>query len=159
LIATPLGLASRQDHLWVLASGLEDWERIMRTASSIFARLLAAVLVLAMQPLPSRAAEVLRSGTFKGVEGHKASGTIEIVRDGEVLKVVFKGDFVLRDAPDPKLAWGKNGYKRGSIFGKLDKLRGEQEYIIPAGTDVGAYNEFWLWCQLFNVGLAVAKLN
>ena len=131
----------------------------MRHWNSTIARLLAAALVLALQPLPSHAAEVLRRGTFKGVEGHKSSGTVEIVKDGDVLKVVFKGDFVLRDAPDPKLAWGQSGYKKGSIFGKLDKLKGEQEYIIPAGTDIGAYNELWLWCQLFNVGLAVAKLN
>lgn len=131
----------------------------MRHTKSILARLLAAALVIALQPLQAHAAEVLRTGTFKGVEGHKSSGTVEIVKDGDVLKVVFKGDFVLRDAPDPKLAWGKNGYRKGTIFGKLDKLKGEQEYVIPAGTDISAYNEFWLWCQLFNVGLAVAKLN
>ena len=120
---------------------------------------LAVAFLFALQPLHGQAAEVLRTGTFKGVEGHKSSGTVEIVRDGDVLKVVFKGDFVLRDAPDPKLAWGKNGFKKGTIFGKLGKLKGEQEYVIPAGTDIAAFNEFWLWCQLFNVGLAVAKLD
>ena len=120
---------------------------------------LAVALLFALQPLQGHAAEVLRTGTFKGVEGHKSSGTVEIVKDGDVLKIVFKGDFVLKDAPDPKLAWGKNGIKKSTLFGKLGKLKGEQEYVIPAGTDIAAFNEFWLWCQLFNVGLAVAKLD
>ena len=47
-----------------------------------------------------------------------------IHRDGDVRKIVFKDDFVLRDAPDPKLAWGRNGYTRGTIFAKLTKLKG-----------------------------------
>ncbi|KAB2848871.1 MAG: DM13 domain-containing protein [Hyphomicrobiaceae bacterium] len=126
---------------------------------SMTKRLICAALLLSAPLSQADAAEVLRRGTFKGVGGHKSSGSVEIVKDGDVLKVVFKADFVLKDAPDPKLAWGKNGYRKDTIFGKLEKLKGEQEYVIPAGTDVSAFNEFWLWCQRFNVGLAVAKLD
>jgi hypothetical protein len=108
---------------------------------------------------PAQAAEILRNGTFKGVSGHRSSGSVEIVKDGNVTKVVFKSDFKLKDAPDPTLAWGNDGFKRGTFFGKLKKLDGAQEYAIPAGTDLSQYNEFWLWCERFNVGLAVARLQ
>lgn len=118
-----------------------------------------------MLPVPTgaqgkaNAAETLKSGSFRGVSGHKSSGNVKIVRDGGKLKVVFSSNFRLRDAPDATLSWGRNGFKRGTFFGKLRKLRGAQEYAIPAGTDLSKYNQFWLWCEKYNVGLAVAKLK
>lgn len=105
------------------------------------------------------AAEVLHKGSFKGKSGHRSSGDMKIVKDGAVLKVVFDKNFRLFDAPDPNLAWGNNGYKRGTIFAELRKLKGAQEYVIPAGTDLNKYNQFWIWCEKFNVALAVARLD
>ena len=66
-------------------------------------------------------------GVFTGASGHKASGHVEIVKDGETTKVVFKDEFTLQDAPAPRLAWGKDGYKRGTIFATLAKFKGTQE--------------------------------
>lgn len=94
-----------------------------------------------------------------GVGKHSSSGQVEIVKVGEVLKVVFKDDFKLKEASAPRLAWGKNGYAKGTIFGKLDKFSGAQDYTIPAGTEHAQFNEFWLWCEKYDVGLAVAKLQ
>jgi len=122
----------------------------------------AAMAVAAAAALgfaPAHATEVLRSGTLTGVSGHRSSGGVEIVKDGEVVKVVLKADFKLQEAPAARLAWGKDGYARGTIFAKLSKFTGVQEYIVPAGTDLARFNEFWLWCERFDVGLAVAKLN
>lgn len=107
----------------------------------------------------ANAAEVLKSGTFAGVSGHKSSGRVEIVKDGDVVKVVLKDDFTLQNAPTPRLAWGKDGCKRGAIFGALNRFKGMQEYTVPAGTDLGQFNEFWIWCERYDVGLAVAKLQ
>ena len=127
--------------------------------------LVAAGAMLVILPVASvgissaHAAEVIKTGKFRGVSGHKSSGSMKIVRDGGRLKVVFGKDFRLRDAPDATLSWGRNGFKRGTFFGKLRKLRGAQEYTIPKGTDLSKYNQFWLWCEKYNVGLAVAKLK
>lgn len=133
----------------------------------IFRLAFMAVVVatfLIMPALPgvatkAKAAETIKTGSFRGVSGHRSSGSMKILRDAKGLKVVFSSNFRLRDAPDATLAWGKNGFKRGTFFGKLRKLKGAQEYRIPAGTDLSKYNQFWLWCQKFNVGLAVAKLK
>ena len=119
----------------------------------------ALVALAAVSVSPAYAADVLKSGTFMGVSKHTSSGAVEIVKDGDTIKVVLKSDFKLQEAPAARLAWGKDGYKAGTIFAKLDKFGGAQEYVIPAGTDLAQFNEFWLWCEKFNVGLAVAKLN
>lgn len=105
------------------------------------------------------ASHAAEPGVFQGAGSHKASGHVEIVKDGAVTKVVIKNDFTLQDAPAPRLAWGKDGYKRGSIFATLTKFRGAQEYVVPAGTDLTQYNQVWIWCEKFDVPLAVAKLN
>ena len=126
--------------------------RSMSFAAALFA--LAAVSFS-----PAYAADVLKCGTFVGVSKHTSSGAVEIVKDGDTVKVVLRSDFKLQDAPAPRLAWGKDGYKAGTIFAKLDKFSGAQEYVIPAGTDLSQFNEFWLWCEKFNVGLAVARLD
>ena len=96
---------------------------------------------------------------LRGAGGHKASGHVEIVTDGSATKVVLKDDFTLQDAPAPRLAWGKDGYRRGTIFATLTKFKGSQEYTVPAGTDVSQFNEFWIGCQKFDVPPAVAKLT
>lgn len=104
-------------------------------------------------------AHAAEPGVLQGAGGHKASGHLEIVRSGEMVKVVLKDDFTLQDAPAPRLAWGKDGYKRGTIFATLAKFKGAQEYTVPAGTDLSQYNEFWIWCEKFDVPLASAKLQ
>ena len=120
----------------------------------------AALAVLgAFSAATADAAEVLKTGSFVGVSKHKSSGRIEIVKDGDAVKVVIKDDFTLQEAPTPRLAWGKDGYRKGTIFGKLEKFKGAQEYVVPAGTDLAQFNEVWIWCEKFDVGLAVAKLQ
>ncbi len=105
------------------------------------------------------ASHAAEPGVFQGEGGHKASGHIEILKDGAVTKVVLRDDFSLQEAPAPRLAWGKDSYKRGTIFATLAKFKGAQEYTVPAGTDLSQYNELWIWCEKFDVPLASAKLK
>ena len=105
------------------------------------------------------ASHAAEPGLFQGAGGHKASGHFEVLKDGAVTKVVLKDDFALQDAPAPRLAWGKDGYKRGTIFATLAKFKGAQEYTVPAGTDLSQFNELWIWCEKFDVPLAVAKFK
>ncbi len=127
----------------------------MRMPLEALGLVLGAMLALA----PANADEVLKMGTIAGAGGHKAAGTVEIARDGDVMTVHLKEDFVLQEAPTLRLAWGKDGYARGSNFATLGKFKGAQAYKIPAGTDLARFNEFWIWCEKFDVPLAVAKLR
>ena len=127
-----------------------------------FRAALIATVLTAMGGLnvsSANAADILSRGTFVGASRHKAGGSFEIVKDSGVVRIVLKDDFTLQDAPTPRLAWGKDGYKRGTIFGKLDRFKGMQEYVVPVGTDLTQFNEFWIWCEKYDVGLAVAKLR
>ena len=120
---------------------------------------LALVAVVALGTGAAYAGDVLRIGSFKGAGSHKSAGQVQIVKDGDATKVVFGKDFKLDGAPDPKIAFGKNGYVRGTIFTMLKKLKGAQEYQIPAGTDLAKFNQVWLWCEKFDVPLGVANLK
>ena len=120
---------------------------------------LALVAVVALGSGAAYAGDVLWIGSFKGTTGHKSSGQVRIVKDGGTTKVVFGKNFKLDGAPDPKVAFGKNGYIRGTIFTKLNKLKGAQEYNIPAATDLSKFNQVWIWCEKFDVPLAFAKLK
>lgn len=125
--------------------------------SAVAAAVIATGVALSFKA--AMAADTVRTGAFTGASHHEALGHVEIVKDGEVTKVIFKDDFTLQEAPAPRLAWGKDGYKRGTIFAKLAKFKGAQEYVVPAGADVTQYNEFWIWCEKADVALAVAKLK
>lgn len=121
---------------------------------------IALVTFIATALAPANAAEMmLRGGTFTPAKGEKAGGTVAIVKDGDVTKLVLKDDFMLSATPDAKLGFGKDGYIKGTIFSKLTKNDGMQEYTLPASVDLSKYNEVWIWCEQFNVPLAMAKLN
>ncbi len=109
---------------------------------------------------PALAGEIVAEGTFKGASGHKTSGKVTIERDGDGYIAVLQSNFNFDGAPDPKLGFGKNGsYDGSSKIAHLGKLNGLQVYKIPAGIDVGAYNEFYVWCEKYSVPLGVAKLQ
>jgi len=96
-----------------------------------------------------------RLGTFTGKKGHVTTGTVEVLKD----KVVLLDDFTFDGAPDPKVAFGKDGYDSKTLMGLLTSNNGTSSYQIPAGIDPADYNEVWIWCEKFNVPLGVAKLG
>lgn len=104
-------------------------------------------------------AETLKSGQFAGVSGHDVSGavTIETGEGGAVLS--FGPDFSFDGAPDPKVAFGNDGYDPKTLLGPLKADRGAQSYALPAGFDLAGYNEVWIWCEEFAVPLGMAKIE
>ena len=51
-------------------------------------------------------------------------------------------------------------YRTGFIdLGALKGNRGNQNYVIPAGTDLSAFNSAVIWCRRFAVGFGVAPLS
>ncbi|MEM7146358.1 MAG: DM13 domain-containing protein [Verrucomicrobiota bacterium] len=102
---------------------------------------------------------VVGTGTFTGKSDHETSGTVTVEKTdaGYVLKL--GGDFKFDGAPDPKLAFGKGGYKKDTLFTKLTKNEGAQTYTLPKNIDPTKYDEVWLWCEKFNVPLGLAPLK
>jgi len=100
-----------------------------------------------------------RLGAFVGVNGHTCSGTAEIApRDGGFV-VNLLDDFVFDGGPDPKVALGRGGYDPATLMGPLQSNTGASSYAVPTGIDPGTYDEVWIWCEQFDVGLAVAAIG
>lgn len=111
---------------------------------------------LASTAIPAFAGGHGRLGTFTGVNNHITTGTAEIA-DG---KVNLLDDFTFDGAPDPKVALGKDGnYDPTTLMGLLESNSGASSYAIPAGINPNDYNEVWIWCERFNVGLGVAPIG
>lgn len=98
-------------------------------------------------------------GSFTGKNDHTVTGSFEILKTDGGYTLTLSDDFELDGAPDPKLAFGKNGYVKGTIFSKLNKLKGKQVYKLPAGINPEDFNEVWVWCEKFDVALGVAKVK
>ena len=104
--------------------------------------------------------ETLTSGQFTGASGHITKGTVTIKADDEGKVAVLENNFNFDGAPDPKLGFGKDGtYDKSSKISHLRKNSGEQVYQLPVGIDLSNYNEFYVWCEKYNVPLGVAKLK
>nr|WP_255699750.1 DM13 domain-containing protein [Jiella avicenniae] len=110
-------------------------------------------------PPASAFAETLKSGRFTGASGHDVSGavTIESGEGGAVLR--FGPDFSFDGAPDPKVAFGHDGYDPATLIGPLKAASGAQSYAVPAGLDPAGYDEVWIWCEEFAVPLGMAKIE
>jgi len=102
---------------------------------------------------------VLSSGKLSGRSRHTASGGVSVLRTNAGTLVVLESDFSFDGAPDPKLAFGKAGYDKDTIFSPLRSNGGAQVYALPSGFDPTGYDELWIWCEKFNVPLGVAKLR
>lgn len=96
-----------------------------------------------------------RIGTFTGAERYGAGGRVEVVGN----EIILMDDFTFNGAPDPKIAMGRDGYDPATLSGLLRSNTGRQSYTLPDGLDGGDYNEVWIWCERFDVPLAVARLD
>ena len=122
-------------------------------------RMLIAASVAVFFAGAAQADEVTATGSFEGASDHVTTGSVQIVRTDSGYRAILSADFSLDGAPDPKVAFGKDGSVEGAIFAKLESLTGEQVYTVPAALDPADYNEFYIWCERFAVPLGVAALN
>lgn len=129
----------------------------MLKAFAIRLGLLSLLVVTLAIPIQAHARDL--SGSFQGVSGHRTSGSVSIQKTAQGYILTLGRDFRFDGAPDPKLAFGRNGYARGTIFTRLASNSGQQRYRIPASLDPNQFTEVWLWCERFNVPLGVAQLR
>ena len=126
-------------------------------AAGPFLRLAGLVLLLAS---PFTFADGhSRNGTFSGLSNHVTTGSVSVVKEGDGYVIVLGEDFMFDGAPDPKVALGKNGeYDPSTLIELLRSNSGTQTYLVPAGIEVEAFNEVYIWCEKYSVGLGVAPI-
>ncbi|MEU7786267.1 DM13 domain-containing protein [Amycolatopsis sp. NPDC049159] len=111
----------------------------------------------------------LVTGTLISHE-HPTSGTVRVLRAADGSLVLRLEDLATSSGPDVRV-WltdapvkpGKDGwalFDDGKHFdaGKLKGNKGNQNYALPAGTDLSGYTSVSLWCDRFNVSFGAAEL-
>jgi hypothetical protein len=107
------------------------------------------------------------SGQFHSV-AHETKGTAAVHELGGGRRVLRLTDFATSNGPDVRVyligasdatdneTVTKSGYLE---LGKLKGNQGDQNYEIPAGTDLTKYHAVTIWCARFNVNFATAPLT
>lgn len=115
---------------------------------------------------PPAASMVLATGRFEPL-AHEGSGTAQILRLADGRRVVRFTNFATLDGPDVRVylvgAHPVRGDKQLAAAGFLDlgALKGnigDQNYEIPAGTDLSNYRAVSVWCRRFAVNFTAAPL-
>ena len=121
--------------------------------------LATSALALTLSSGLASAGDVVLKGSFEGRSNHIVTGEVHIVKEGNSYKVVLTNGFELDGAPDPTLGFGNPDYAISTNFSELKKLKGNQEYALPANIDPTQFNRFFVWCTQFAVPLGEARLN
>lgn len=127
-------------------------------------------LVTASATVPGEAAAApatVLTGRFHSV-AHETHGTASVHVLGDGSRVLRLTDFATSNGPDvrvyligaPDASDNATVTKAGYLeLGKLKGNEGDQNYVIPAGTDLGKYHAVTIWCYRFNVNFATAPLT
>ncbi|GAU66519.1 hypothetical protein SSP35_03_01670 [Streptomyces sp. NBRC 110611] len=116
------------------------------------------------QPNPSK--KELANGRFVTHE-HATSGTARTVRLADGGHVLRLEDLKTSDGPDVRVYLStreagavKAGLGDGAVeLGKLKGNLGNQNYTVPAGTDLSKFRSAVLWCERFSVSFGAADLS
>ncbi|WP_144659922.1 DM13 domain-containing protein [Paenarthrobacter nicotinovorans] len=109
---------------------------------------------------------VVRSGMFQSQE-HSTTGTAQVLKLPDGSHVLRLEGLASSDGPDVKvwlssLEAGGDWYKyRGGRYvdlGAVKATHGNQNYAIPAGTDITDLASVVLWCDRFSVAFGSAPL-
>ena len=110
--------------------------------------------------------EELRAGTFRGADDfHRGSGTATIFRTPDDKLVLRLTDFMVTNGPALSVLLSSTPLPASSRdlgeyidVGALKGNIGSQNYEIPDGTDLAAYNSVVIYCVPFHVVFATATL-
>ena len=124
--------------------------------------------VVAENIATSETANIVAQGTFVDADGvHRGRGTATIYRGGTGQYTLRLTDFEVTNGPDLKV-WlvAESDIKssddvKASQWLSLGQLKGNignQNYAIPAATEVSKYQSVVIWCEQFGVLFSPAKL-
>ncbi|MEM8791153.1 MAG: DM13 domain-containing protein [Pseudomonadota bacterium] len=116
--------------------------------------MIRAALLAALVALPASSGE--RSGEFVG---GRTTGSVSIIQQDGQWFVRLGADFLHEGAPDPWVAFGKDGFRRDALLGPLREDEGEQLYPVPERLDPAEFNQVYIWCEQFSTSLGRAWLK
>jgi len=120
----------------------------------------AGLMVFSLSAPSFAASQIIAKGTIMGVDGHGARGSVQIIKNGNVVAVRFSKDLLFDRVPDAWLAFGKNGKFLASTYvASIKRNSGAQTIKIPAQYANGKFDTLFIWCRRFNVGIGSAKLK
>lgn len=117
-------------------------------------------------PVPTMVApQTMARGEFRSLE-HNTTGTAILLRlaDGSIvlrlenLDTSNGPDVHVTLSPAPSTL-GLHDYGDYLDLGSLKGNRGNQNYAVPAGTDLSHFHSAVIWCRRFSVGFGVAPLG
>ena len=122
----------------------------------------------AMPPGLANASEtVLASGSFHSV-AHGTKGTASIYQLADGTRILRLTNFETSNGPDVHVylvaandASDSETVKKAAFLelGSLKGNIGDQNYEIPADTDLAKYRAVTIWCKRFSVNFGTAPLN
>jgi hypothetical protein len=121
-------------------------------------------------PLPPAAPRELATGQLISHE-HTSSGTVRVLELPDGNRILRFEGLDTSDGPDLRV-WltdapviegiaGWHVFDDGVYLdlGTLKAIKGDQNYAIPASTDLGTYRSVSIWCARFTVSFAAAELT
>ena len=128
------------------------------TISPLF---ISATVNESLPAITSVPGEKLLSGIFRGVDDgfHNAQGNIKVVSLPDGSKILRLENFKSTNGPNVHVYLSSD--KRATDYVDLGKLKannGNQNYNIPAGTDITKHNIVLIWCKDFSVLFGSAAL-
>ncbi|WP_374777459.1 DM13 domain-containing protein [Streptomyces sp. NBC_01310] len=114
------------------------------------------------------AVKPLATGSFISHE-HETSGSVEILRSADGKATLRLTNLRASDGPALHVWLSDQPVKRdggGNLddgkhvdLGSLKGNEGNQNYTIPAGTDLNAFSTVTIWCERFSVSFGAAELK
>lgn len=120
----------------------------------------AATPAPAASPTPSPAGSlVLRVASIRGVNGHGASGTAHIAREGDAYFLELRDDFRIDSGNNDVMLTRGSGTRTDADLnlGNMKMLTGAQRYPLP--DDGSSYGYVMLWCRPFRVPIGLGELR
>jgi uncharacterized peroxidase-related enzyme len=132
---------------------------------------LIAVLLAVALPLAARAQSTtpIQTGTFHG-QVHSTSGRTAIYQGADGKRILRLTKFKTSNGPDvhviliaAKDAKDDDNFLKSNVerveIGKLKGNEGDQNYEIPAGTDLSKFRTVVIYCERFNATFGAAPLE
>jgi hypothetical protein len=101
-------------------------------------------------------------GNFVGAgDGfHNAEGIAKVIRLDNGTEILRLENFKATNGPDLYVYLSTNNINADIVnLGRLKGNIGNQNYVIPAGTDLIKYNTVLIWCRAFSVLFGSAQLS
>ena len=162
-ISVALLLAIGGPVTWYLGSPLFISSEVDEPAPVLASPSIATPSLTEPPPAGTGAPLAERRGQFVGAdEFHFGRGTARLIETAPGIWVVRLEEFEVRNGPDlfVYLSESPDGYAEGGFeLGPLKADRGNQNYEVPADTDVGAFRSVVIWCKALAVQFSSARLS